>query len=74
MVRPWLEPRPILPVVDKYVPTDADLARWAQKRQDLFDLHRRLAREELDEIERLDDTARLKHADKVLSGLARLFA
>ncbi len=53
--KPWIE-TPVTPsVIEKYVPTEADLARWAKEHQDFFDLHRRLAREELDEIERLED-------------------
>jgi Domain of unknown function (DUF222)/HNH endonuclease len=77
IAKPWMEPRPAPPVRDTYVPTEADRTRWAQERQEFFDLHKRLAREELDEIERLeqlDDAARLKHTDKAPSGLARLFA
>jgi Domain of unknown function (DUF222)/HNH endonuclease len=75
--KPWMDPRPVLPVLDAYVPTDADRARWAQERQAFFDLHKRLAREELEEIarlEQLDNTERLKHTDKAPTGLARLFA
>jgi Domain of unknown function (DUF222)/HNH endonuclease len=75
--KPWMEPRPVPPVLDAYVPTDTDRARWAQERQAFFDLHKRLAREELDEfarLEQLDNTERLKYAHKVPTGLARLFA
>jgi Domain of unknown function (DUF222)/HNH endonuclease len=63
IAKPWMEQRPAPPMPDTYVPTEADLTRWAKERQDFFDLHRRLARQELDEInglEQLDNTDRLK--------------
>ena len=75
--KPWIETPVTPPVADKYVPTGADLARWAQEHQAFIDLHKRLAREELDEIarlEQLDNTERLKHTGKAPTGLARLFA
>jgi hypothetical protein len=53
IVQPWIEPR-IAPAVDEYVPSEADLTRWAKECQDYFDLQRRLVRAELQEIERLE--------------------
>jgi Domain of unknown function (DUF222)/HNH endonuclease len=52
--KPWMQSRPALPVVEQHEPTEADRARWAKERQDFIDLHKRLARQEREEAERLE--------------------
>jgi hypothetical protein len=72
-----MQSRPALPVIEQHEPTKADRARWAKEHQDFIDLHKRLARQEREEAERLeqlDETERLKHTDKAPTALARLFA